>query len=119
MKTILVIEDDADNREVFREILKGQRYFVSLAASMPTVRYVTMMRPDLILLDHWVGNGLGSHFCRQLKADPDTKHIPVVFISAHCDVERLAEQCGANSAIAKPFDVEHFISAVQQALSKH
>ncbi len=74
--------------------------------------------PDLILCDTHLGEESGLDFCRDLKADPDLRDIPVMFLSAARDSQIVgrAQQAGGAYFLGKPFDPNVLIETVDRAL---
>ncbi len=116
----LVVEDDPQIARLLREILELQNHEVTevddgaLAAS--TVR---TLRPDVVLLDIGLPNVHGLDVLAELKADPETVHIPVIVVTAwwSADLSGRARAIGAQSVIAKPFDIQEVRQAVGAALA--
>ncbi len=105
---ILIIDDIIENVEVLGEVL-ASRYDVQFATSgAEGLALVRHERPDLILLDVMMPGMNGYAVCATLKADPDTRSIPVIFVTAKNDAESesraLAE--GAVDFIHKPINQE-------------
>src|SRR5260370_7701054 len=71
---------------------------------------------ELIMLDILLQSKDGRKICQQLKSDPKTSHMPVIVLSAHSDASQLANDCGADDFIEKPFDVDVLISTVEKYL---
>lgn len=89
--------------------LFGADHDVSLTTQGEQVLALALQRqPDLILLDVVMPGTSGYDVCRQLKADPQTRDIPVIFLTAQCDAESeaLCFGLGAVDFIAKPFHAE-------------
>jgi len=104
MPTVLLVEDNALNRKLFRDILEIQ-FDVALADSAEAAQeYLRGGRPDLILMDMELPGMDGLTLTRLLKAEPATASIPVVGLSAHAmprDIEA-ARQAGCVDYITKP-----------------
>ncbi len=105
---ILIIDDIIENVEVLGEVL-ASRYEVQFATSgAEGLALVRHQRPDLILLDVMMPGVDGYAVCATLKGDPDTRNIPVIFVTAKNDAESesraLAE--GAVDFIHKPINQE-------------
>jgi two-component system, cell cycle response regulator DivK len=122
MAHILVVEDTHDNREVAELILRDAGYTVLSAVDGESgITVAGLARPDLILMDlslPWVD---GWEATRRLKANPATRHIPVVAFTAHVledDAER-ARDVGCAAVIAKPFDIDVFLHQIEVLLPCH
>jgi CheY-like chemotaxis protein len=62
-------------------------------------------RPDVILMDNWIPDTGGIEATQALKRSADLRHIPVIYFSANSDIGLLAQQAGADTYLAKPFDI--------------
>ncbi len=104
---ILIVDDVATNRIVLKVKLASAYYeTVQAAGGVEALRLARQMRLDLVLLDVELPDMNGIEVCRQLKADPATRDIPVVMITAFHDVARKMEalQAGAEEVFWKPLD---------------
>ena len=105
---ILLVEDDADGREMLAEYLQFRGFKVIAAADGETgIAHARRRRPALILMDLQMPGMTGWEATRRLKADPDTRDIIVIAMTAHALVpdEGVARQAGCDGFIAKPFDI--------------
>lgn len=104
-RTILVVDDTPDNLTVLADLLKDE-YRVKLANGGAKALKLAAAdpRPDLILLDVMMPEVDGHAVIRQLKADPQTADIPVIFLTAKAEVEdeRFGLTIGAVDYIHKP-----------------
>jgi CheY-like chemotaxis protein len=103
----MLAEDDPDIRLVSRLALKRAGYRVTAAENgRELLDKVAEDRPDVILLDYMMPEMDGAEVCRRLKADPATRDIPVVFLSAKSQGFQIeeAKQLGAVGYIRKPYD---------------
>ena len=107
--TILIVDDAPDNLMLMNELLQD-RYEVKLANSgRNALRIVAQApRPDLILLDVMMPEMDGYTVCQQLRADPDTVDIPVIFLTAknQSEDEQRGFREGAVDYISKPINPE-------------
>jgi len=104
---VMLAEDDPDIRLVSRLALKRAGYRVTATANgRELLEKVTEERPDVILLDYMMPELDGAEVCRRLKADPATRDIPVVFLSAKSQNFQIdeAKKLGAIGYISKPYD---------------
>jgi putative two-component system response regulator len=103
---ILVVDDIADNIEILFNTLQQDYAVVAAKDGVKALRIAARKpHPDLILLDIMMPNMDGYETCRQLKADPELKHIPVIFLTAMDDLEdeRRGLALGAVDYLTKPF----------------
>ena len=104
-QSILIVDDTPDNIELLAQILKGE-YRVRVASNGEKALQIVCSPepPDLILLDIMMPGMSGLEVCRRLKANPDRRHIPIIFVtamSADAD-EELGLGLGAVDYITKP-----------------
>ena len=106
LQKVLIVDDDAINRQVLADLLKPD-YTVLLAKNgVQTLERAARHLPDLILLDVMMPDMDGYDVLRRLRADPQTKHIAVIFISGldRPEDEATGLKMGAADYIAKPFN---------------
>lgn len=118
--TILLVEDNADNQEIYRIILTHHGY--SVLQAWDGERAVGMARehgPDLILMDLTMPVVDGLAATRMLKADPATAAIPVIALTAHVTPEdqQAAEEAGCVSFLSKPAEPRKVAAEVGRVLA--
>ena len=118
---LLIIDDIADNIQVAMSILKENHYEFSFALSGAEgldVARRTADRLDLILLDIMMPELDGYSVCQQLKADPLTRDIPVIFLTARVDVDSVTRgfEVGGVDYLSKPFHAEELLARVRTHL---
>lgn len=119
MKKILVIDDDEGILSAFEAMLVGEGYDVQSSSDVkPLESFTKNNMPDLILLDVLLSGTDGRGICRQLKADPNTRHIPVIMISAHPGAEESIKKAGADDYLPKPFEMDELINKINRCLNK-
>jgi len=119
---ILVVDDSPTIRKVVASILSQQAYDPVLAEDgHEALSLLREHKFDLVLLDFVMPRMNGYQFCRQLRAEPELKELPVVLMSAKGDKirGRFVKQTGAIDAITKPFDARGLVAVVEGALKKH
>ena len=102
---ILLVDDTTDNIQVLNAILRGDHKIKAATSGQRALVLARQMpAPDLILLDIMMPGMDGHEVCRQLKADPETAGIPVIFITAKSEEtdETLGFKLGAVDYITKP-----------------
>lgn len=105
---ILLIEDDPDIQRMVQLSLKfqGGHQVTVASGGREGLEKAKELSPDLILLDVMMPEMDGYETCRQLKSQPGTRHIPVVFLSARAqqaEIQR-GRDLGAIGYLVKPFD---------------
>jgi CheY-like chemotaxis protein len=105
---VLVVEDDLDIQKVIRMSLKfrGVKEIVVANDGQECLAVVNRVQPDLILLDVTMPKLDGYETCRFLKANPETRQIPVIFLTARAQrfEEEIGLEAGASGYLTKPFD---------------
>ena len=116
---VLVVDDDPEVRALIREILEGEGYRTWALESGEAARELARRdRPALIILDLFLPDLDGYTVASQLRADPATANIPVIFITgSDVPVHRtLSFGLGAVAHLPKPFTAAQLLRAVGQAL---
>jgi diguanylate cyclase (GGDEF)-like protein len=102
---LLLVDDQPINLEVLKGIFAGDYGLLEAQSGAQTLQLCrSLPRPDLVLLDVLMPDMDGLEVCRQLKADPLTADIPIIFITAQttADEETAALECGGVDFISKP-----------------
>jgi DNA-binding response OmpR family regulator len=110
---ILVVEDNPDIKDVLDYILQDGGHGVISCSDGTSLNSLDRIKPDLILMDEILSGSRGSEFCRRLKNNEATRHIPVILISAMNNLKNTAIECGADTYIEKPFNIDHLIEVVK------
>ncbi len=116
---ILVVEDNRDNMTLIVDVLLSLDY-VALQATdgEKGLEMVKAEKPDLVLMDLSLPKMDGWAATSQIKADPSTKHIPVIALTAHAmvgDRERALE-AGCDDYISKPINLKELVAMLSQYL---
>ena len=121
MPKILVAEDERDIRELIGFTLRYAGFEVELATNgAEAVEKAAAAQPDLIMLDVRMPKMTGYEACRQLKEDPTTAEIPIVFLSAKGQEVEIEQglASGALEYIVKPFAPDELASQVKDILQR-
>ena len=116
---ILLVDDNVTNLHVLFEALSPEGYELLVAQTgEEALESVAQAQPDLILLDVKMPGIDGFETCRRLRASEQTAQIPVVFLSAHANVEAFeeAEKLGAHGYLTKPIEFDKVIAKVRAVL---
>ena len=115
-QTVLIVDDEAQNRKILKGHLKKLPETSVLEAedAEQGLDKARLEKPELILLDIMMPGQDGFQACRSLKSDPQTRDIPVIFLSALEDISSKKEgfQAGGVDYISKPFQAEELISRI-------
>ena len=116
---ILVVDDDRLIRQMVRDFLEVAGFAVAEAVDGPDgLAQAAASQPDLILLDLMMPGMDGYTVCRQLKSNPATRDLPVIFLTASPDLSlnRQAYAAGAVACLTKPFRRETLVAVVNTTL---
>lgn len=87
MTTVLLIDDDVISLEMITEAMKAEGYnAIALTDPGRAIEVAVELRPDFIIIDVVMPNKSGLELCRDLKLNPATREIPIMFLSASDDV---------------------------------
>lgn len=114
--TVLIVDDQPDNREVVAIILRAHGYSVLEAENgADALNVLSANRPCVILLDLTMPVMDGWRFRSEQLARPDLNAIPVVLYSAHSELDRHAAALGASAILRKPIDIADLTRIVDSA----
>jgi two-component system, cell cycle response regulator DivK len=117
MKAILIVEDNEKNLKLLRDVLQVKGYRTLEARSgTEGLRLARAELPALVLMDIQLPDISGITALRQLRADPLTRAIPVVAVSASAMQEEQEKitASGFDGYIMKPIDLKSFLEQVQR-----
>ena len=121
MQKVLVVDDNAVNREYLMTLLAYKGYETAEARDgAEALGLARSAHPDLIITDILMPTMDGYEFVRQLRLDPNTAHMAVIFCTASFlerEAERLARDCGVANLMVKPCEPEVVLRLVEAALS--
>ena len=119
MKTVALIEDDADLFALLKYNLEKEGFrFAGLPTGKGAVEFCRRERPDLVILDIMLPDTDGIDICRGLRSSMDLANVPVIFLTARAsESDRiLGLELGANDYVVKPFSVRELIARVRSQL---
>jgi diguanylate cyclase (GGDEF)-like protein len=118
---VLVADDDPSTRALIDMALQESGYDCVLAADgKSALEQARATRPDLVVLDVGMPFMTGDEVHRELRRDPRTRYIPVVFVTAKRTTGEMAARLrnGADDYIAKPFDIDELVARIASALRR-
>ena len=120
-KTILVVEDQEDNRQILRDLLASSGFLMIEAHDgQRALAMARSQRPDLILMDIQLPVVDGYEATRSIKRDPELEHIPVIAVTSYAlsgDEER-AREAGCDAYVAKPYSTRNLLAKIGQFLEQ-
>ena len=118
-KKIVIFDDDEDILSICAYILEEQGWEVHTFTDCNNiVEKVSPIMPSVILMDNWIPDVGGIVATQSLKSDESLKSIPVVYFSANSDIQLLADHAGAETYLAKPFDLDELEKTINNVLQK-
>lgn len=120
-KKILIVEDEESLLKLESILLTSKGYDVrGVVNGQAALDAIAEELPDLVLLDIMLPEVDGFEVCRRIKADPATKDLPVILLTAKKSREDMArgEKVGADWYITKPFKSAMVIETIQRFLAK-
>jgi two-component system, OmpR family, alkaline phosphatase synthesis response regulator PhoP len=115
-KKILVVEDDRDISELITYNLEREGYEIAcLYDGSQVIDFVQKRKPELIILDLMLPEVDGLEICRALKSDSNTKHIPIIMLTAKSEEADVVVglQMGADDYIPKPFSPKVLVARIK------
>ena len=119
---ILVVDDEQDILELIRHTLNKEGYEVHVAANgQQAVEKAKKIKPSLILMDVMMPVMDGMEACRQLKEDPETATLPIIFLTARSEefAELAGFEAGADDYISKPIRSRVLLSRIRAILRRN
>jgi DNA-binding response OmpR family regulator len=117
MQKILVVDDDKDLLEMIEMTLSRLGYHITtLAKGSGFINIVESIRPDIILLDIFLGDTDGRNLCHQMKLQPAYENIPVILYSAGYVPLSTIEYSKADEFIVKPFEIKQLLEKIKKLL---
>ncbi len=114
-KRILIVDDDPVNMQLLEELLTENGYRVDASSDgSEALEFIENESPDLILLDVMMPGLDGYEICEKLKSSVETKHIPIIFLTAKTEVEDVVKgfKVGGVDYVSKPFNSEELMARV-------
>lgn len=116
MKKIVVVEDDLAIRDIFHIVFGTDMFHVT---SLHTGLEITLHEidpPHLFIVDKQLPDMDGMELCRFIKTSDKFKEIPVVMMSGHPNLHKLATEAGADGSLEKPFSLQELRATIHQHL---
>lgn len=118
-RRVLIVEDNGDMRDFLRRVLARHGYsHLEAADGIEGMDIARRDHPDLILMDMSLPELDGFEATRRLKADPATRDVPIIAVTAHARPadEKRALEAGCDAYLSKPYSLREFLDIVQAFL---
>jgi two-component system cell cycle response regulator DivK len=120
-KCILVVEDQEDNRQILRDLLKSADYeMIEAENGEEALSAVATRRPDLILMDIQLPMLDGYETTRRIRADPAMQSIPIIAVTSYAlsGDEAKARAAGCDDYVTKPYSPRQLLAKVREYLAR-
>jgi CheY-like chemotaxis protein len=116
-RRVLIVEDEDAIREVIRDVLEDRGFRVTSARNgAEALSVLDALRPDVLVLDLLMPVMHGWDFMESYVEKTDGQAIPIVVVSVNPALPRSFNRFGVRQVVAKPFDIDLLIDAVEQAV---
>lgn len=118
-KKIMICDDDLGIVNMLEMLLEyTNEYEVkSETESLNIHEQLLVTKPDLLIVDLWMPVISGDQVIRRIRETEELKNLPIIAISASPDGERIALSAGADSFLAKPFDMDAMLNQLHDRLA--
>lgn len=119
LATVLIVDDNEDMRRYLRTLLLHRYYVLEASDGQSGLRLARESIPDLVVSDVMMPVMDGLVFCKKLKSDPLTSHIPVLLLTARSSEQQQAEglEHGVDAYLTKPFSAEVLLAHIASLLA--
>jgi two-component system cell cycle response regulator DivK len=120
-KCILVVEDQEDNRQILRDLLRSADYeMIEAENGDEALTSVAKRRPDLILMDIQLPILDGYEATRRIKADPALRSIPIIAVTSYAlsGDEAKARAAGCDDYVTKPYSPRQLLAKLREYLAQ-
>jgi CheY-like chemotaxis protein len=119
-KSVLIVDDEEDTLKLLRMIveLSGYEAYTTLN-SLEALTMAQVEQPDVVLLDVMMPKLDGFQLCKMLRADPKTRELPVIFVTAYSalDLEDRRMESGGDMVLPKPVGMDQLVEAIENVQS--
>lgn len=113
-KRILVYDDNIEILNLCVLFFRKNHYEVkTMSRCEEVIHDVQTFKPHLILMDIWLPEIGGEKAVELLKANPETRNIPVLLFSANSDIKEICKRAHADGYVEKPFNIQEFKETIE------
>ena len=118
-KKIVVTDDDPGVQEIFKIIFEKAGYNTVVLGNPKPLLENQHQDADIFLLDRQLSGVDGLDICRYLKQNENTRHTPVIIVSASPNIKTLCFDAGADEFIEKPFSKKYMLERIEESIRNH
>ena len=119
MKRVLIVDNDPGVLDIMQEALSYEGLQVTCVDGANDIfKLIDQHKPDLLMIDYLLDGINGGELCHQLKENAETRHLPVIIMSAYPRVLLSLGTYNSDDFIAKPFDLEDVVSRIRKLADK-
>jgi DNA-binding response OmpR family regulator len=112
---VLLIDDDKLLGQTVGDLLKSEGIKATVKENTKDLEQVIKTdKPEVIILDYWLGEEDGAEVAKQLKQKEETKEIPIIMVSSSYGIEKIVKESGAEAFLPKPFNTEKLLTTIQR-----
>lgn len=113
MTKVLIVDDDLPLLEALKTAVEMNQHIAHAVSDAGTVyEVIKKYTPDIILLDILLSGYDGIEIAKTLKAEPETRDIPLIMLSASTNMENVVKEVGADGYLSKPFEIEELWAVI-------
>lgn len=116
MKKIFILDDNEELLDIMKRILQKEYVVYLKSDSENILREIASFQPDVILLDHYIGNENSGTIIEGLKNSDPSFSTPIILFSAHPQLKQTALTTGAIGYIEKPSEISYIRSYIKRVL---
>lgn len=112
---VLVVDDEQDTLNLLKLLLEISGFHpIATLNSLDAMTLAEIEKPDIALLDIMMPKLDGFALCKMIRGNPQTKHLPVIFVTAYnaLDLEERRVEAGADYVLPKPINMDDLLNAV-------
>lgn len=102
MKRLFILDDNEELLEIMNKVLSKEYELLLRTETDSIVEHILSFQPDLVILDHTIGEESSASVIQDLKSNNQFNRVPIILFSAHLELSRLAKNMGADGYIEKP-----------------
>ncbi|MGJ1535416.1 response regulator [Sphingobacterium multivorum] len=116
-KKIVICDDELLILDVLTIALESDSVeVISTSKSTELIALIEIVQPDLLIIDLMMPWLTGDELVRELKTGQKYSHMPIIMMSASARAPRVADECGADAFLAKPFELDDLYDLVEKVM---